>query len=352
MQFSLDEMNAKARSFDKSAYERANKRWASIAKPLGSLGIFEETISRIAGMKGSEKYSLKNRRVLVMCADNGVVAQGVTQTGQEVTAIVAGNMTKAMSSVCKMAKVASAQVTPIDIGMIKRVEGTVDMHIQDGTNDFTLGPAMTRADALLAINHGIEMVRRCAESGCDIIVTGEMGIGNTTTSSALASVLLGLSVEEVTGRGAGLSSEGLVRKINAIKKGIEVNAPNKNDALDVLHKLGGFDIAGMAGIFIGGAIYGIPIIIDGLISSVAALVAGRLCPASRDFMLASHTSTEPAAMMILDELKVSPVIFAGMHLGEGTGGVCLLPLIDMVLSVYDTMSTFNDINIDAYTPQV
>lgn len=178
-----------------------------------------------------------------------------------------------------------------------------------------------------------------------------MGIGNTTTSSAVTAVLLGLPIEEVTGRGAGLSNEGLIRKLDAIHRAIEVNRPDAADPMDVLCKLGGFDIAGMTGIFLGGALYRVPVLIDGLISSVAALLAARLCPNARCAMLASHCSAEPAARQILQELGVHAVLDAGLKLGEGTGAVCMMPLLDMALAVYCDSAGFADAGVGQYTVQ-
>jgi len=335
---------------DENAREAAELRWNCIAKPLGSLGALEDAITAIAALTGNAKIDIKRRAVLVMCADNGVVEEGVTQTGQEITALVAGNLLRGDTSVCKMAAVAGADVIPVDMGMITRVDGLVDCHVADGTQNFTRGPAMTREQAEQAVNAGIRLVKECKEKGYTLIATGEMGIGNTTTSSAIAAVLLSMPVRDVTGRGAGLSDEGLVRKISAIERGIALNEPDKNDPFDVLSKLGGFDIAGMTGVFLGGAIYRVPVIIDGFISAVSALVAARMAPLSKCAMLASHISAEPAAIAILKELGVKPLICAGMRLGEGTGAVCAMPLLDLALSVYEGMSTFDDIEMEAYTP--
>lgn len=333
---------------DTEAQKAAKKHWNSIAKPIGSLGLLEDAVIRIAGLTGSHSVNLKKRAVLVMCADNGVVAEGVSQTGQDVTAIVAGNMAKGDSSVCRMAALARADVIPVDIGMITDAEGVLNRKIAKGTADLALGPAMTDDQACDAIMTGISLVKSLKHDGYNIIGVGEMGIGNTTTSSAIISVLMDLSVDKATGRGAGLSDQGLKNKISAIQRGIAVNQPNKDDAFDVLCKLGGFDIAGLAGIFIGGAVFRIPIIIDGLITAAAALVAARLCPKCVCAMLASHMSSEPAAKPIFDELKLKPIIHAAMHLGEGTGAVCMLSLVDMALSVYNGMVSFDDIGVEQY----
>lgn len=348
----FEELNKKIRMPDQDVISRAEAKWRSRAIPLGSLGLLEKAVVKIAGLTGNTNVSISKRAVLVMCADNGVVSEGVTQCGSEVTSLVAGNIAKGNSSVCRMADVAHAEVFPVDIGMIAQVDlpEILDRRIAAGTGNIAVGPAMTREQAVQAIEVGIELVRTQKEKGYSMLATGEMGIGNTTTSSAVAAVLLGRPVTEVTGRGAGLSNDGLKRKVAVIEKAIAVNQPDPLDALDVLHKLGGFDIAGMAGVFIGGAIYQVPVLIDGFISAVSALVAAKLCPSSICSMIASHVSAEPAASFALDELGFKPLITAGLRLGEGTGAVCAWPLLDMALAVYNDMSTFTEIGIDAYQP--
>ncbi len=347
----FEDLNKQIPAPNEAAAAAAKTHWDSIAKPLNGLGELEETITRIAALTGSEDVRIDKRIVLVLCADNGVVAEGVTQTDASVTATMAGEIAKHRSSVCRMAAAAKADVIPVDMGILHRVPDVRDCHIANGTGNIAAGPAMSREQACLAILTGIDLVRECCAMGYQLIATGEMGIGNTTTSSAVASVLLGLPVETVTGRGAGLSDEGLKRKCAAIHKAIEVNHPQSGDALDVLAKLGGFDIAGMTGVFLGGAICGVPVLIDGLISSVAALIAAKLCPAARSAMIASHCSAEPAAQQILQELGLKAVLNAGLKLGEGTGAVCMMPLLDLALAVYHESAAFTDTGVEQYTPQ-
>ena len=210
---------------------------------------------------------------------------------------------------------------------------------------------MSRALAVQAVGEGIALARELAENGYRLIATGEMGIGNTTTSSAVAAVLLGQPVELMTGRGAGLSDEGLARKVDAICRGILCNEPDPEDTLDVLAKLGGFDIAGLCGVFLGGALAGVPVLADGFISGVAALCAVRLCPAASKAVFASHCSTEPAARLVLEALGKTPLLTAGLHLGEGTGAVASIPLWDMALAVYEGCYSFAEGGIAPYTPQ-
>lgn len=349
----IEELLPKIIPADESAMKEAENRWNSIAKPLYSLGLLEQAVIKMAGVFKTADFLIGRRAVVVMCADNGIVEEGVTQAGQEVTAIVARNMTSGETSVCCMANSAGAKVFPVNIGVREPLDiaGITDRLIMPGTYNMTKRAAMDRGQAEAAVFAGVDMVRALKEDGYDIIVTGEMGIGNTTTASAITSVLLDMPPAEVTGRGSGLSNDGLKRKIDAIERAIALNKPDKNDPMDVLCKVGGLDIAGITGLFLGGAFYGIPVVIDGFISLVAALTACRLCPNAAGYMLASHVSKEPASLTVLKALGFLAPIHADMCLGEGTGGVALLPLLDMAMAVYRNMSTFAEISVPAYKPQ-
>ena len=337
---------------DTAARAAAHAHWASLAKPLGGLGALETMLEDAAALTGTAQLDITRRAVLVLCADNGVVAQGVSQTDQSVTRAVAENLAARRTSVCQMARAAQCTVVPVDMGMAGApVPGVQDCRVAAGTADFTQGPAMTRAQAVEAISRGIALVRAQKAQGVQLLATGEMGIGNTTTSSAVAAVLLGQPVEVMTGRGAGLSDAGLARKLDAIRRGIALNQPDAADPLGVLCKLGGFDIAGLCGVFLGGALEGIPVLMDGFISGVAALCAVRLCPAAEKAVFASHCSTEPAAKLVLDALHKQALLTAGLHLGEGTGAVASIPLWDMALAVYNNCYSFAEGGITPYTPQ-
>lgn len=344
------ELISKIRPSDQRAMADAKDRWMAIGKPLFSLGKLEDVVIKMAGIKGTSNYDITKKGLIIMCADNGVVVEGVTQTGQEVTAIVADNFTHHATSVCAMCDVAKVDVLPIDIGMAVDVPSVSrkEQKVTYGTKNFAKEPAMTRDEVYKAIEVGIEAVRRCKEQGYDLLATGEMGIGNTTTSSAVASVLLEKEAAVMTGRGAGLSAEGLNRKIKVIEEAIQMHQPDKEDVIDVLSKVGGLDIAGLTGVFLGGAIYGIPIVIDGFISSVAALCATRLNKNTLDYMLASHVSKEPAGHLVLEALGLSPMLTCDMCLGEGSGAVAAIPVIEMGLSVYRKMGTFEDIQVERY----
>jgi len=343
----FSELNRRIPAPDEATAEAARAHWDGIAKPVGSLGRLEEFVVKIAGIQGTDAPDIAKRAVLVLCADNGVLKQGVASTPGEITAVMADFIARKRSAVGIMAGKAHADVITVDMGMFRAVDtpGVLTRRIAPGTADMTQGPAMTRAQAEQAIAAGIALVKDCCEQGYKIIATGEMGIGNTTTSSAIAAVLTARDPAETTGRGAGLTDDGLVRKLTAIRRAIEVSKPDPEDALDVLSKLGGFDIAGLCGVFLGGALYRIPVIIDGFISAVSALCAARLCPNAANCMLPSHTSAERAAKPVLDELRLLPILHADMRLGEGTGAVALLPLLDMALAVYDSLMTFSDIGM-------
>ena len=333
---------------DHEAEKAAAYRWDKIAKPLHSLGKLEELTIQIAGITGDPELNFRKRALVTMCADNGVVAEGVTQTGQEVTAIVSENFLKGDTSVCAMCRVAGLDIFPVDMGMVVDTKVRTDHKVAFGTKNMVKEPAMTREEAILSLEGGIAMAEELKQKGYQMLAVGEMGIGNTTTSSAMASVLLEKPVELMTGRGAGLTSEGLARKIHAIQTAIELHHPKKDDPVDVLSKVGGFDIGGMTGLYLGAAACRMPIVMDGFISCVAALAAVRLCPQASDYILASHVSKEPAAHLILEALRKDAVLHADMCLGEGTGAAVLFPVLDMARAVYHDMSTFEDINVEQY----
>ncbi len=334
-----------------NAREQAQWKWDHIAKPLHSLGELEALIVKIAGIYETTDVRIDKRCALVFCADHGVVAEGVSQSGSEVTALVARSIAEKTANINLMASAANADVFAVDMGMLKSVDGVISRRIAAGTKNMAVQPAMSRQQALQALQAGSDLVGEMKEKGYRIILTGEMGIGNTTASTAMSCALLGMSPETLTGRGAGLSDAGLIRKKRAIERALSVNQPDPHDPVDVLAKVGGLEIAGMAGAFLGGARYRVPIVIDGVISAVAALTAARICPEVKDFMLPSHMSREFAATRIMDELGLKPIIHADMALGEGTGAAALLPLLDMALRVYHGPHTFDDLGMDAYTPQ-
>lgn len=335
---------------DEGVKKASLEYWNHLAKPLHGMGKLEEMIARIASIQNTLHPSIRKKGVAVLCGDNGIVEEGVSQTGAEVTAVVAGNFLTGQTSVCKMAKVAGADILPYDLGILTEVEGLTKKpyKISCGTRNFLKEPAMTREETIRAILVGMQIVKEKKEEGYEILATGEMGIGNTTTSSAVACALTGETVEVMTGRGAGLSDEGLLRKKEVITKGLNLRKPDSSDPVDILSKVGGLDIAGLTGIFLGCARYHVPAILDGFISSVAALAAVRIEPKVRAFLFASHRTKEPAHNRILQELNLEAVLDLGMALGEGTGACALFPLLDMAMTVYEEMSSFEEIQVEQY----
>ncbi|MBQ8815327.1 MAG: nicotinate-nucleotide--dimethylbenzimidazole phosphoribosyltransferase [Lachnospiraceae bacterium] len=392
----LEEVLQQIEPVDRAAMAQAEKRWDAIAKPLKSLGRLEETVIRMAGMSRGSRVKMDKKALVAMCADNGVLAEGVAQSTAEVTAIIANQFANGQTATTVMCDCAGVDLFPVDIGILapiceeydvvgdgeavgKRIDEQVTVVVDQaivkendgavsgetleprkllnccimrGTGNIAVGPAMSREQAEVAIMVGVDIAQRLCRQGYDLIATGEMGIGNTTTSSAMTAVLLERPVELVTGKGSGLSSAGMERKINAIKRAIAVNQPDPEDAIDVLAKVGGLDIAGMVGLFIGGALCRIPVMVDGLISSVAALTAIRICPTVRDYVITTHTSKEPAGRMLLEAIRVPAILDACMSLGEGSGAIAAIPVFEMGVKVFNQMGTFDDIDMEAYTPQM
>ena len=346
----LEETMQKIRPVDVAAMAAAKQHWDGLGKPLGSLGRLEKALIQIAGIQRTGDVHIDRKALVIMCADNGVVEEGVTQCGQEVTATVAENFLDEKSCVAIMCRRAGTKICPVDIGMAVDTPRVEKRKIAYGTKNMAKEPAMTREQAVAAIEVGIAKAEELHAQGYEILATGEMGIGNTTTSSAMTAVYLGLDVETVTGRGAGLSSHGLQRKIHAIKQAIAVNQPDPEDPLDVLAKVGGLDIAGMCGLFLGGAAQQMPVIMDGFISQVAALTAMRLVPECADYILASHVSEEPGANILLKALEKDAFLTCGMRLGEGSGAVALFPILDFASDIYHKMSTFVQADIVEYQP--
>lgn len=335
---------------DKKIEQEIKANWDRVAKPLDGLGEFEGLLARIGAILGSSEIDIGKKAVIVMCADNGVVAEGVSQSGQEITAAVTENLGKRNTSVCKMAKAVGTEIFPVDVGVnTDRIfPGVISRKVKKGTSDFLLEPAMSEEEAMQAVRVGMELVKECKEAGYTLLGTGEMGIGNTTTSAAMAAALLSVSPEIVVGRGAGLSDEGLATKRRVIADALEKYQLRGTEPMRILCSVGGLDIAGLCGVFLGGAKYHMPIVADGVISAVAALTAERLCPGTKEFIIPSHKGKEPASELLMRELGLYPVIDAGLALGEGTGAVMMFSLLDIAMTLYETGATFADFEIDEY----
>ena len=339
---------------DRRAFDAAQEIWDSIAKPLGSFGTLETMIAQIAAIQGTPEPVIDRRTAVIFCADHGIVEEGVTQCGSDVTAVCAAEIAAGRSNVNAVAASCHADTQVIDIGIQQpiRAPHLINRKIAAGTANFTKSPAMTAEQVQQAVCVGMDTVRDLKSRGTQIILSGEMGIGNTTSAAAIASVLLNLPPETVTGRGSGLSTAGLQRKIETVRRGIALHRPSAEHPLHLLQTLGGLEIAGMTGLFLGGAYYRIPVVIDGVISAAAAAIAYKMQPVCGEYMLASHCSEEPAAEGLLRLIGQKPVIRAGLRLGEGTGALLLLPLLDGALALCRNAHRFTDANIERYTKQL
>ncbi len=335
--------------FDKKTYDDVMSQWDSIAKPIDGLGDMERLVARIGGIQGKSLPETDKRTLLVFIADNGITGEGVTQTDSSVTHAVAEAIAKDTSTVCVMAKQAGVNVLAVDIGMMgEPVEGIEYRRIREGTRDFYIEPAMTESETYAAIEAGIGMADMAIDEGCGLLLLGEMGIGNTSTATALSCALLDLEPNDHVGRGAGLSDELLVHKKEIIKKALSHYDFDRNDVIEVLSVFGGYDIAGMTGAVIEGARRRVPVVADGLITLSAILVAKMLCPGIRDHCVASHRPAEPMGRRIMSELAYTAPIDAGLALGEGTGAVLLMPLLDVCMRLYREGTRFKGIGIDSY----
>lgn len=330
---------------DKEIIDTVQKRLDSQTKPLGSLGRLEAFCRDLASVQGKERPLCEKKIIFTLAADHGVVEEGVSAYPQSVTEQMVQNFLNGGAGVNVLAKHAGCDVVVVDIGVVSdlNMEGCVNRKIAYGTKNFTKGPAMTREQAERAIITGIELAM---EYEFDILGTGEMGIGNTTPSSAVASVLTGRDVQEITGRGTGIDDSTLLKKIDAIRRGISVNKPDPKDPVDVLRKVGGFEIGGIAGLIIGAAIKRKLAVVDGFISTAGAMIAQGLHKEISDYFLLSHLSAEKGHDLLVEFLGKKPILQLGMRLGEGTGAALAIELIDAALHLYYDMATFDSAGVD------
>lgn len=335
---------------DAAARAAAERHWNSIAKPLGSFGELEGLVAKLAAVQGQEIPVISRRTVAVLCADHGVVEEGVTQTSSDVTARCAEAIAAGTSNVNAIAASVGCEVLAVDLGMKADIAHPklLNRKIAHGTRNIARFPAMTRRECEQALVTGMDIVRDLTAQGTQLLLTGEMGIGNTTPTAALASVLLDVSPETVTGRGAGLDDGGLARKRHAVEAAVHRCTASTDDPIGLLAELGGFEIAGMTGLFLGGAYYHVPVVMDGVISAVSACIAQLINPLSVQYILPSHCSGEPAGEGLLAFLGLHPVIRAGLRLGEGTGALLLLPLLDSALALYTKSHRFDTLHIKPY----
>lgn len=337
---------------DKKYEQAVMEHWNHLAKPIGGLGRLETMAARLGAIQKTIDPLLEKRAIVVMAGDHGVVEEGVTQTGQEVTKTVMENMAAMSSSISPFAKVASADIIPVDVGIASdlTVPGVWKKKIRYGTGNIRKEPAMTREEAAKAVLAGIEIIEELKDQGYQAVAVGEMGIGNTTISSAICAYLLQEPVEKVTGKGAGLTSQSLQVKIQVIEDSLKLHHPDKNDMIDVLSKIGGLDVAGMTGCYLGAAYYHMAAIVDGFISSIAAYMAVQMAPQVRDYLFASHCSKEPAGKLVLDALDLQPYFYGEMRLGEGTGAAMCFSFMDYALAAYKGIPDFEKAEIKEYVP--
>ncbi len=329
---------------DQGAVERAAKRQKNLIKPPGSLGVLEKISIRIAGIQGKEKPELKKKAVVVFAADHGVVEEGVSAFSQEVTSQMVKNFCAGTAAINIISKCVGADVYVVDVGVAQEIDDSqvIKRKIRRGTRNFTQGPAMTRGEAIQAILVGAEVVEDLFEKGYQMFAPGDMGIGNTTASSAIISCLTKTPLEACVGRGTGISDFTLKKKTKAIKRALEVNSPFSDDPIDVLTKVGGLEIAAICGAFLAGARKRMVGVVDGLISAAGALVACSLVPHLKGFLFASHLSEEPAHLTALKFLELKPLLDFNMRLGEGTGAALAFPLLQSAAATLSEMLTFEE----------
>lgn len=327
----------------------ARARQAVLTKPAGSLGVLEEVSVRLAGMTGQERPRLGRRVVFTLAGDHGVVAEGVSAYPQEVSVQMAANLVQGGAAVCVLARLAGAELVVADVGLAGEVPGPTAglraCRVSRGTANMAQGPAMTLEEMQQAVCAGLDLVAEQAEQGLSLAATGDMGIGNTTPATAILAALAGIDPLEVTGPGTGLDRAGVARKAAVIRQALAVNAPDPGDAWEVLRTVGGLEIAALTGIILGCASRRIPVVIDGFISTAAALIAAGACPAAVNYMIAGHRSAEPGHDRMLALLGLRPLLDLGMRLGEGSGAVLAFNLVEAAARILDEMATFAEAGV-------
>ena len=345
----LEKTLAAIKTPNNEIYKQALERLSHQARPAGSLGILEETSARLASIKGTLDVKLRKKIIITCAGDHGVVEEGVSLFPREVTPQMVMNFVNDGASVNVLARYVGAEVKAADLGV------DFDFHkdlpifhkkVRKGTSNFTKGPAMTREEAIASINAGVAIVDELIEEGqVDLLGTGDMGIGNTTPSAAVIAAFSGIDPAKLTGRGTGIDDAMLANKIRVIRKGLEINQPDPKDAIDVLAKVGGFEIGGLAGLVIGAAAHGIPVVCDGIISTAGALIACELAPASKAYLFAGHRSVEAGHRFMHERLNLNPLLDLGFRLGEGTGAALAFDLICAATRILAEIKTFEEVAI-------
>ncbi len=333
---------------DQRSQRQAQERQDELTKPPGSLGRLERLAVQIAGITHSARPRLTRPVVIVAAADHGVTAEGVSAYPSEVTAQMVRNFARGGAAINVLARQAGARVVVVDVGVAKPLPADlaiVHRKVAPGTRNMAHGPAMTRAQAVQAIEVGLDTVEAEAERGIDVVCLGEMGIGNTSAASAVVASLTGAPIADVTGRGTGIDEATWQRKVEVLTRALAVNAPDPNDPLDVLSKVGGFEIGALVGVILAGAARRLPIVMDGFITTAAALVAAGFRPEVRSYLIAAHRSAEQGHRVALEHLELEPLLMLDMRLGEGTAAALVLPTIGAAVALLDEMATFDEAGV-------
>lgn len=347
----MEKMNhtlAEIKPLDKKAMAEVRKRQDDLTKPQGSLGQLESLSIQIAGIKGNPRPRITHKVIFTLAGDHGVTEEGVSAYPSEVTPQMVYNFLQGGAAINVLARYIGARVVIADLGVASILERHPDLRdrkVAMGTQNMAKGPAMSKEEAIRSIEAGIELVEKELSKGVDILGTGDMGIGNTTASSAITAAVTGADVAAVTGRGTGVDDKGWERKVKVIQKVLELNRPDPKDAIDVLSKVGGFEIGGITGVILAGARYRIPVILDGFISGAAALIAATLSPYIKPYLIASHQSAEKGHKVQLDYLGLKPLLNLDLRLGEGTGAALGIFLVEASLKILDEMATFSEAGV-------
>lgn len=344
----IDNLVNKIGALDKNAMDQAADRLNSLTKPIGSLGVLEDLVIQLAGITGNVMPRVANKMVVVMAGDHGVVEEGVSAAPQSVTPQMVHNFLNGGAAINVLARCAGAQVKVVDVGVADqtlRHPSLISRKVRPGTANMTKGPAMSREEARQAIKIGADIAESETNQGINLLATGEMGIGNTTPSSAILAAYSHTDLSRLVGPGVGLNDDGMQKKINAIEKALQVNQPDANDPIDVLSKVGGLEIAAMAGLILGSAVCRVPVVIDGFISGAAALIAYKIAPAAKNYMIASHLSEEPGHKVMLDAIGLEPMLRMRMRLGEGTGAALAFNIIEAATRVMREMAMFEEAGV-------
>lgn len=325
----------------------AKERLDRLIKPVGSLGKLEDICIQLSGICEKKYFEIDKKAIIAFAGDHGVYEEGVAPDPQKITKLQFPNFTKGICGVGSISKFVNADVIAVDLGINtdEKLDGVLDYKIRKGTSNMAKGPAMTREEAIRSLEIGIEITNEYIAKGYNLIGIGEMGICNTTPSSAIVSVIADCDPVEVTGIGAGLRKDRVLHKANTIRRAIELNSPNRLDGVDILSKVGGFEIGGMAGVILSCAANRVPVVIDGFISYAAALIAYTINPTTKDYMIASHTSAEPGAKKALEILKLNPMLNMDMRLGEGSGSALAFNIIEAGNYAYNNMATIDEVDI-------